>query len=125
MGKVRVKSNKLPAVVRALKTEFVREMRDSTTDLSNDIEPKLRHRTGLTQATVRAEFYGAYSAAVLVGSKGGAAFYVQFDEFGTHRPNAFGVVFPARHEVERTGEAFIAAFASHIAEGVRRAANAG
>lgn len=125
MGGVRVKSNRIPAIVAALPREMQDSVSGAADDLANDIEPNLRHRTGWTIRTDTVRERRGFHAVVGVGYRSGAAFYVRYWEFGTHNPNLFGILIPAEHPVGRAAHAFEPAFPQHVAEGVRRAVRRG
>lgn len=123
MGRVRVKYNHLPAVIRALPRELEQGMNEAALDLGNDLEPVLWEDTGVVISTVDPEVQGLH-ATVGVGQVGGRGFYVRFLELGTSNPNKYGIVFSPDPRVTRTGQAFEPAFASHIGDAAKRACRA-
>lgn len=122
MGKVRLKMNKLPGIISRLPSEVDASVDRAGDDLANDVADVVRVNTGLTARTANNYEEGRLHATVGVGVHGGAAFYVRFWELGWNAPNRYGIGPRAGdHKVQQTGEAFITAFASHVADGVRRA----
>lgn len=122
MGKVVVKYNRLPEVIRRLGDGLEEVVGSSADDLADSIRPTERKGpSGLIKSTTKTRSKQGTHAVVGVGFRGGWAFYARFWEFGTARPNAFGIIVPAEHKVRDGAFKFEPIFEREVADAVRRA----
>lgn len=99
-GRVVVRYNHLPAVIRA----FPRELSDGVDEFANHLEVELKarvwRRTGVVAETIQDRDPSALHATISVGLHEARGFYSRFNEWGTVKQAARPVVGPVAHESE-------------------------
>lgn len=99
---VKLKYNYLPAVIKAIPNAETKAVRATGMRLVYALKPKVWRLHGYSQASVWMRKRGGKKVEVMIGRRGGWAFYVGFHEFGTRFMAPRPVVRPAaaaHHEV--------------------------
>lgn len=103
MGRVTIKSNKLPQIIAKLPDASDKGLQDAGDALVETLKPAVWHRWGYVERSIQT-YPLANGVAVGVGKTGrgsqGWGFYAIYNEFGTSKQGARPVVVPAAHAFE-------------------------
>jgi hypothetical protein len=125
MGRVRIVYNHIPAVMRALPREVDKAVDKTADQLANYMRPRLWRDTGVVMRTTAAKDRGPMSAEVGVGHNKGKGFYARFWEWGTARPNRYGIIIqPPKPVVGPAAHMHEPIYTRNVAEAIQRAARA-
>lgn len=95
MGRVVVKSNRLPEVIRRLPEEMDQAVDETCESMEDAIRAGAWRDSGVAVSTTKAETAGTpMHSTVGIGHDKGRGFYVIFHEFGTRKMGARPIVGP-------------------------------
>ena len=126
MGRVRVRYNKLPKIIAAWPGDLEDGVDGTADDLATYLKPRVWRDTGVVMRTTVAKPEGALHAEVGVGHHLGKGFYARFWEWGTARPNAYGITIqPPKPVVGPAAHAHEPIFADNMTKAIRKAVSRG
>lgn len=99
-GRVRVKRNDLPKIIRALPGALSDGLNETTDQMENALRGRVWKDTGVVMETITDRDPAELHVTISVGLHKGRGFYSRFHEWGTVKMNARPVVGPTAHEYE-------------------------
>ena len=100
MGRVTVRFNHLPDIVRDLPDAVDKAVDDEAKNLADDLSSRVWRDTGAVSQATYERTAGANHAEVWCGINRGKGFYSRFQEWGTVNQAARPIVGPTAHEHE-------------------------
>lgn len=99
-GRVVVRYNHLPAVMRAFPREMSNGIDEFVLHLEVELKSRVWKRTGVVAETIQDRDPSTLHATISVGLHQARGFYSRFNEWGTVKQSARPVVGPVAHESE-------------------------
>lgn len=111
MGRVVVRYNKLPAIIKRINPALGDAMDESVDTLDTRLNERVWRDTGILAGTIQDRDPSRLHALISVGLNKGRGFYSRFLEWGTSKLAARPVVGPTAHQFEQR---MVAIFTKHI-----------
>lgn len=99
-GRVRVKSNHLPRIVREFDGAITAGVRRTSSEMQDDLKAVVWERSGMIERTIQDLSENPNHATIAIGLNRDKGFYSRFQEWGTINQAARPRVTPVAHQYE-------------------------